>query len=458
MKLWHHQQYTVDKLSKVKVGLDLSDPGTGKTSAHLALYNQRSSAGRMLVVCPKTLMASAWGNDIDRFFPHLTYSLATAQNRFDAFAVDTDIVIINTDGIKDLNKKVTKAQRALLLREFDHLVIDENTTFKHSTSERSKAMLEVSKHFEWRFGLSGTPTPISVTELWHPTLILDGGQRLGKSFFRFRNSMQVPTQVGPKANHLRWDDRDDANEITMHLLRDIVVRHEFEEVMTDVPPNHVDRKYVTLPNKLRKQYDVLERTALLMLEQGKTVSPVHAAALRTKLLQLCSGAVYTDPDNYEVVDTFRYELITELVQERKHSLTFFVWKHQRDLLEKSFQSKGISYAVLDGDTPDMKRLEIVRDYQDGKYQTLLLHPKTGAHGLTLTRGTTSIVASPIYEADVLKQMIHRIYRGGQTEITNTLLVCAKDTVEELVYERLTDKKLRMDDFLNLIKQARGQIA
>lgn len=457
MKLWHHQQYTVDKFSQTKIGLDLSDPGTGKTSAHLAIYNGRPSAGRLLVVCPKTLMASAWGNDIDKFYPHLTYSLATAENRFNAFAVDTDVVIINTDGVKDLTKKMTKAQRKLLLAEFDHLIIDENTTFKHPTSERSKAMLEVSKHFEWRFGLSGTPTPISVTELWHPTLILDEGKRLGGSFYRFRNSMQVPTQVGPKAQHLRWDDKEGANEITMHLLRDIVVRHAFEEVMTDVPPNHVDKKLVTLPNKLRAQYDTLERTCLLMLQQGKVVTPVHAAALRTKLLQLCSGAVYTDVGDYTLVDTFRYDMITELVLERKHSLTFFVWKHQRDLLEKNFQAKSITYAVLDGDTPDLKRAQIVRDYQDGKYQTLLLHPKTGAHGLTLTRGTTSIVCSPIYEADILKQLIHRIYRGGQTEVTNTLLVCAKDTVEELVYERLSSNKLRMDDFLELVQKARGQL-
>ncbi len=453
MKLWHHQQYTVEKFSKTKRGLDLSDPGTGKTSAHLAIYNSRTAAGRMLVVCPKTLMSSAWGKDLDEYFPHLTYSLATAKDRFNAFKVDTDIVIINTDGVKALTE-LTKPQRALLLAEFDHLVMDENTAFKHATSQRSKAMLDISKYFDWRFGLSGTPTPISVTELHHPTMIIDDGEHLGRSYFRFRNSMQVPTQIGPMPNHLRWDDRENANEIVMHMIRDIVVRHEFEEVMTDVPPNHVDRKPIVLPTKLRKQYADLERTCILMLEKGN-VTPVHAAALRTKLLQLCSGAVYDGSGKYVVVDPYRYELIAELVQERQHSLTFFVWKHQRDLLEEQFSKRKISYCVLDGDTPDHKRNEYVKRYQNGEFQTMLLHPKTGAHGLTLTRGTTSIVSSPIYEADILKQMIHRIYRGGQTEITNTLLVCAKDTVEELVYDRLTEKKLRMDDFLKLVRQSRG---
>lgn len=455
MKLWHHQGYTVDKFSKTQRGLDLSDPGTGKTSAHLAIYNRRTGAGRCLVVCPKTLMQSAWGSDIDRFFPHLTYSLATAEHRREAFEADTDITIINTDGVKFFDD-LKKSELQRLLADFDHLIIDESTTFKHASSQRSKAMLHAAKYFDWRFGLSGTPNPISVTELWHPMMIIDGGQRLGKSFWNFRNAMQQSTQVGPMANHLRWDDKPEANEVTLYMLRDVMVRHAFEEVMTDVPPNHVDRKMITLPNKLRKLYNELEATCLLILREQQTVTPVHAAALRTKLLQLCSGAVYAPNGAYEVLDPFRYELIADLVEEAPHSVTFFVWKHQRDLLVKQMEKRGFSFAILDGDTPDRERSRIVQDYQSGRYKTLLLHPKTGAHGLTLTRGTRSIVSSPIYEADILKQMIHRIYRGGQTEVTNTLLVCAHGTVEELVYDRLNNNKIRMDDFLRLVQESKGQ--
>jgi SNF2 family DNA or RNA helicase len=85
---------------------------------------------------------------------------------------------------------------------------------------------------------------------------------------------------------------------------------------------------------------------------------------------------------------------------------------------------------------------------------MLLHPKTGAHGLTLTRGTTTVVTSPIYEADILKQMIHRIYRGEQNQVTNTIFVQAKGTVEDLVYERLNFRTGQMKDLLDMMRDRR----
>jgi len=80
-----------------------------------------------------------------------------------------------------------------------------------------------------------------------------------------------------------------------------------------------------------------------------------------------------------------------------------------------------------------------------------MHPRTGAHGLTLTRGVATIIASPIYEADLLQQAIFRIYRGGQTKVTNTVLVQAKGTVEADVYARLGQKHEQMVDLLQLMK-------
>ncbi len=166
-----------------------------------------------------------------------------------------------------------------------------------------------------------------------------------------------------------------------------------------------------------------------------------------------SGAVYSGAEGeYEIIDTTRYELITDLVEEREHSVVFFNWRHQRDQLCKTFEARSMSFALIDGSVAARDRDRIVEDYQAGKYRTILLHPKTGAHGLTLTRGTTTILSSPIYEADLLKQGIHRIYRGMQDKITNTILVQAKNTVEEAVYARLNGKYERMSDLLDLLRQ------
>lgn len=446
-KLWPHQQKTISFFRSRPCGFDLSDPGTGKTAAAIETYLKRPTRGRLLVVCPKTLMAAAWAADIEKFAPQLTVSLAYAENRREAFELKTDVVVINVDGVKWLVEK----ENAGLLRGFDHLVIDEITAFKHHTSQRSKAMAKLRKTFKYRYGLTGTPNPISVTEMWHPALIIDDGKRLGMSFFKFRNVMQTPTQVGPSANHLRWDDKPGAQQAMSELLADITIRHSFENVMTQVPANHRDTKYFALSKKCRVAYDQMERDAILKLKE-EVVSAVHAASLRTKLLQIASGAVYSDGENYALVDRGRYELIADLVEERDHSIVFFNWRHQRDELCTEFEKRGVTFAVIDGATPQAERDRIVADYQAGRYQTLMLHPRTGAHGLTLTRGTTTVVSSPIYEADLLKQAIHRIYRGGQTQVTNTVLVCASGTVEEKVYARLDEKYERMVDLLDLIQE------
>lgn len=451
VSMWPHQQQTFARFKESNVGFDFSDPGTGKTLANLAVYNARKDRKRCLVICPKTLMTSAWANEIKKYFPHLSFSLATATNREKAFDQRTDIVIMNTDGVTAVAKN--KRLMQLIGEQFDHLIIDESTSFKHRGSQRSKAAVKLSKKFRYRYLLSGSPNPNSVTELWNQALILDDGERLGTQFFKFRNAVQVPTQVGPQPNHLRWDDREGVEMDVYALLGDITVRHSFEEVMTHVPPNHKDKKVFQLPARLMAQYKELEKTSILQLEE--TVDAVHAAALRNKLLQLCSGAVYHD-DKYTVLDRSRYELICDLIEERDHSVVFFNWVHQRNELCTELEKRGMKFAVIDGGTPQKDRDAIVDRYQAGEYDTLLLHPRTGAHGLTLTRGTTCILSSPIYEADLLKQAIHRIYRGTQDQITNTILICAEGTVEEYVYDRLEQKGERMDSFLELVKTAKAK--
>lgn len=449
--LWSHQLKTIEIGLDRQIALDASDPGTGKTRAHLAIFAQRERRGRLLVVCPKTLMTSAWGDELSSAFPTLSFSLATAAKRLSAFEAQTDVVITNTDAAVSMikNSRIMAIQKA----EFDHVIIDEVSAFKHRTSQRSKAMAKIIKSYNWRFQLSATPNPNSVIELWHPMLMLDGGERLGNNYFKFRNAVQIPTQVGPQANHIRWDDRPGVEMDVFALLQDVVIRHAFEEVMTHVPPNHKAHYDIELPKGLMAQYKALEATSILELKD--TVSAVQASSLRNKLLQLCSGAVYHG-NEYTVLDRSRYALIVDLVAERDHSVVFFNWKHQRDELVAELDRRNMYFAVIDGDTPDLMRIDIVRKYQAGYYQTLLLHPRTGAHGLTLTRGTTTILASPIYEADLLKQAIYRIYRGDQAQITNTILVRAKNTVEEFVYQRLDDKTLRMDDFLQLVATAKEQ--
>ena len=445
--LWAHQKQTIKLCKKSERVLDFSDPGTGKTRGHLEAFAARRKKGGKcaLVLAPKTLLETAWGDDCTEYTPEIFYTVAYATNRKEAFEIDADMYITNTDAAKWLADQPEK-----FFKKFDTLIIDELTCYKHRTSARSKAVAKIRKHFKYRAGLTGTPNSNTITDLWHQVFIMDDGNRLGTSFWNFRSSTCAPVQIGPSTQHIRWDDKPGAELAVSKLLDDITIRHDFRKCM-DIPPNHTYKRFYEMSKKQHKAYVEMEATAVLQLSKDK-ITAVNAAAIRTKLLQIASGAAYSE-NGYAVIDHSRYELALDLIEQKDHSVVFYNWDHQIAELEKEAVKRDVTYAVINGTVPIAKRKEIIRDYQAGKYQTIFLHPRTGAHGLTLTKGTRVIWVSPIYEADFLKQGLHRIYRGGQTLPTETLMLIARGTVEEKVYDRLNEKTDRMMNLLEVIEEA-----
>ena len=441
-QLYSHQAETVEFLSKTPRAFITSDPGTGKTFATTEAYS-RNKTGRMLVLCPKSIMQASWGADIKKFNSELTYSIYNIKNKELAFLTGSDIVIMNHDAVKWLVKNTH------LLSKFDWLVIDEFTAFKHRTSQRSKAVAKLTTYFNRRVLLSGTPNTNSVTELWHPTLILDEGERLGKNFFAFRNSVCAARQVGPSAQMVKWEDKPGSIEAVGDILRDITIRHELEEVL-DMPEHIVRTLEVELSPKHLKQYNTLKAESILELEQGD-INAVNAAVRANKLMQMCSGAVYNEEGSYTPIHTERYELVMDLVMERQHSVVIVNWRHQTEELINLATKAGIAYGRIDGSVSLENRTKHIEDYQAGKLKVMFLHPSSGAHGVTLTKGTTTIWASPTYNLEHFTQANHRIYRAGQTKRTETILIAAKDTLEPQVYKALNTKEISMSNMLNYLK-------
>lgn len=445
--LWAHQRKT-KRFAKTRSHVfDTSDPGTGKTRAHLEVFYERAKkhGKAALVVAPKSLLQSAWEADAHTFTPNLRTSVAFAECREEAFEKDADIYIVNTDGVKWLAK-----QRKKFFDRFDTLIVDESTTFKHATSQRSRALNSIVDRFAHRTLMTGTPNPRTILDLWHQLFLLDRGQRLGPSYYKFRQAVCEPEQRGPSRNMIEWVDKPGIEEVVAELIKDITIRHIFEDCM-DIPPNVQHTVPFFLPRKLTRYYEELERDAILQLK-SKDITAVNAAVLMNKLLQVASGAVYDNAGNYELLDKARYELVAELIEERTHSVTFFNWKHQKEELSKLLDKRGISHAILDGTVAIAKRKAIIERYQAGHFRTILLHPQTGAHGLTLTRGVATVWQSPIYQADFLKQGLHRIYRGGQKLPTETLMVEAQNTIERKIYARLGQRAQRMRNVLSIFEE------
>lgn len=449
--LFTHQQATVDKLSEQEHLFDMSDPGTGKTRAHLAEFWDRRQQGEgpMLVIAPKSILKAAWGADIDKFFPGMTYVVAYATNREKAFKENVDVYITNHDAAVWLDKHKWVFER----NGFSTLVVDESTAFKNPQAQRSKALRRVSTGIPHRRCLSGTPNPNSVLELWHQCVILDGGQRLGNNYYRFRSAACAPVQNGPRPEHIKWEDKPGVESAIFDLLSDISIRHKFEDCV-DIPPNTVQTIEFELSDKALTAYNDMREHAILLVQGDAAVRAVNAASVMTKLLQIAGGAVYTGEDSkYEVIDTERIELVLDLVDARRHSLVAFMWKHQRDLLVEGAKKRGFTYGVIDGETPANERTRLVEEFQSGQLKVIFAHPQSAGHGLTLTKGTATIWVSPTYNAEHAIQFNRRIYRTGQTERTETIQVVAKGTVDERVYGALDKKLTNIDLLLSLMEEA-----
>lgn len=444
--LFKHQKHSVSVLSKNKRICDFSDPGTGKTRSQIEDFaaRRRKKGGCALVLATKSLLDSAWKFDFRRFAPDMAVSVAHAANREKAFAANADVYVTNHDAVKWLATKP-----ASFFRKFDTLIIDESTAFKHHTSQRSKAVVKIAKHLDWRRIMTGTPNGNTITDIWHQVFIVDDGKRLGTSFFKFRTAACVPEQVGPMPNMVKWVDRDGIEQTVALMLKDIVIRHKFEDCV-DIPPNHQYAVPFMLSRKHMASYDEMATYQVALLKKT-SVTAVNGAAVATKLLQIASGAAYNDDGEYSVFDTSRYELVLDLVEERKHSIVFFNWEHQRDELTREAKKRGLDFAVFDGSTTSQKRTRIVTDYQEGKYQVLFAHPLSAGHGLTLTRGTATIWASPTYNLEHFLQGLKRVHRIGQTEKTETIVVVAQGTIDEKVWEALQAKSVRMTELLRSLK-------
>lgn len=439
-KPFEHQAATTQFILDNPRVLITSDPGTGKTRSVLDAYAQRRD-GKLLVLAPLSILAASWGDDCDKFQPGLTYAVAYARNRAEAFKSDADIVITNHDAVKWLLKNKQ------FLDGFDTLCIDEFTAFKNKDSQRSKAAARLAEHFEYRIAMSGTPNSNTILDIWHPTLLVDGGERLGKRFYGFRGAVCTP-QFNGFANV--WVDKPEAQDMVAAAIKDINVRYMLESCI-DMPEQSVHTMYVDLPPKILQQYNTLAEDSVLYTGKG-TINAIHAGAKVKKLLQLCTGAVYDDHGSSLMVHDARYQLVMDLIQARDHSLVAFNWRHEREKLTELSDKAGIKYDFIDGTTPAKKRKDIVDRMQAGQLQVVFAHPQSAGHGLTLTRATSVIWASPTYNAEHYQQFNRRIYRAGQTKKTEVIQIAARNTWEPDVYEKLQDKLSRMEDLLTVLNK------
>lgn len=438
-----HQQETIEFYHENPNALNTSDAGTGKTRCfidYFAEYKAKNPEARALVLGPLSILEAAWATDIDQWQPTLTYAIAyNGAKRAKAFASGADLILANHDSVKEL------VRNPEWLEGFTHLCIDEFTAFKNKDSQRSKAALKLSQMIPNRIAMSGTPDTNGILDVWHPVLLVDGGERLGRRFYGFRELVCTPRFNG-FANE--WVPKKGASETVAMAIADINIRYKLEDCV-DMPERTERTLEVKLPPAAMKAYRQLADTKVLTTESG-TIKAQHAGILVRKLLQICTGAAYDAQGNVVGVHTARYDLVLDLVQERNASLVAFNYTHERNYLVEQAEKRGLRYGVIDGSVPASMRAEIVAGMQSGKLDVIFGQPQSMSHGLTLTKATAVIWCGPTYNAEHYVQFNARVYRKGQNEKTEIIRIAAKDTWEPHVYKRLGSKVENMEALLALL--------
>ena len=437
---YEHQKATTKFIVDTKRCLITSDPGTGKTRAVLDAH--AILGGRTLVLAPLSILEAAWGEDIRKFQPHIKYGVAYAKNRNKIFEdVTNEMVITNFEAVNFLQKNPQYC------KQFDTIVIDEFTAFKNREAKRSKNLNKIISYFTNRIAMSGTPNSNTILDIWHPALLIDDGKRLGDRFYAFRNQVCTPRFNG-FANE--WIDKPGIEETVADRLSDISIRYALSDCI-DLPDNIVRTVNTKLTPNVQKQYRLLAEDSVLYTKHG-TINAINAAARVKKLLQLVTGAVYDQDGVTQFVHQERYDIVMALVAQRSCSLVAFNWRHEREALVELAQKEGFSYEVIDGEVKAPKRKEIVERFQAGQIKVLFCQPQSASHGLTLTRANTVIWCSPTYNAEHFQQFNQRIYRAGQTQKTETIMIQARNTWEPEVYKKLNTKLGRMENLLHILKE------
>lgn len=440
-----YQQHTIEHIVENPAAGVFLDMGLGKTVSTLSAINQLMfedlEIDKVLVIAPKKVAESTWIDERDKWdhLKHLSISkiLGTEKQRKEALRVQADIYIINRENLAWLISFLGGAF------PFDMVVIDELSSFKNAKSMRFKAFKTVRPLCKRVVGLTGTPAPNGLEDLWSQVYLLDGGVRLGRTISGYRERYFNP---GKRNGHIVYEYKikEGKHQEIYDKIGDICISMKAEDYL-DLP-ERIDRiNHVTLPDNVMNQYIDFEKKLILNLADEKEISAVNAAALTTKLLQFANGAVYDADRNFYEVHTEKIEALQEDMEAANGNpvLVFYQYRHDLERIQKHF--KAYKPVLLKGDGD-------IKNWNAGKIQMLLAHAASAGHGLNLQQGGHLIEWFGVgWGLELYLQAVARLDRQGQTKpVVNTRII-TKGTIDEEVLQALSDKTTVQDAVMAAVK-------
>ena len=437
-----HQKDTSSFLTLHKRAFCFNEQGTGKTASVIWAADYLMKLGtikRVLILCPLSIMKSAWQADMFKFAMHRSCSIAygDAKTRKKIIEVGAEFVVINFDGLAVVKDEV-------IAGGFDLIVVDEANAYKNAQTNRWKVLKEVAAKAEWLWMLTGTPAAQSPLDAFGLGKLInpDGTP---KYFGQFRD------QVMYKVSQYRWIPKPQAQDV-VHKILQPAIRFEKDQCLDLPEVTYVERDAPLTPQQL-KYYKILKHQ-MMITAGGESVSAVNAATNINKLLQISGGAVYSD--TREVIEfdvSNRLQVILEVIEEASHKVLVFVpFTHTIDLLAAFLQTHNISCGVINGQVSVNKRAELVKQFQEeSDPYVLIIQPQAASHGLTLTAANTVIWYAPVTSVETYLQANARINRPGQKNAMTVVHIKGSE-VETKLYSMLQNNITNHEKIIDLYKQ------
>ena len=444
-KPFEHQKDTSSFLTLNPRAFCLNEQGTGKTGSVIWAADYLMKIGRIkrvLVICPLSIMDSAWRADLFKFAMHRQVDIAygNKEKRVRIIRSNTEFIIINYDGVEIVQEEIVAGG-------FDLIVIDEANAYKNAQTTRWKTLNKILKPETWLWMLTGTPAAQSPVDAYGLAKLLNptGVPRFYSAF---------KDMVMYKVSQFRWVVRPNADQIVFEALQP-AIRYTKEECL-DLPEQTYVTREVELTPQQKKYYELL-RKQLVVSTAGEQITSVNAAVGMSKLLQISCGAVYSDSgETLEFDIKNRYNVLREVIDETKQKILIFVpFKNTIQILHDKLELDGFNTEIINGDVPHNKRTEIFKNFQEKPDpRILIIQPLAAAHGVTLTAADTIVWWGPTPSLETYAQANARAHRAGQKHPV-TVVKLQGSNAERHIYKmldnRITDHVKLVELYKNLLE-------
>lgn len=449
-QLHDYQRRSADMIvNNFNCGLFL-DCGMGKTVSTLTAIQELREIGfidKVLIIAPKKVAQVTWKDEINNWehLKGLRISVidGTAAQRRAAMMADADIYTVSRDNVVWL-----VVEHGGVKLPYDMVVIDELSSFKNYASKRFKALRRVRKFIPRVVGLTGTPAPNGLIDLWAQMFLIDEGKRLGKTVTGYRDRFFTAGRRNGDIVY-QWDLKSPAEETEQKisdLIKDICISMSAEDYLK-MPDKLMYYDRVKLSDKDFKAYKTFEREQVIeFIESGETITAASAAALSNKLQQFANGAMYDADRKVLQLHDEKVEKLKELVEAANGQPVLVAYSFRHDL-------DKIMEALKEYKPVKLEKPEQIADWNAGKINVLVTHPASAGHGLNLQKGGHIMIWYGLtWALELYQQFNARLYRQGQKKPVSIHHIIATDTVDEKIIKSLDGKDTTQRSLMDAIKE------